>query len=388
VTATVPKAQTWTLTVTSLCTAATARVLTGSVAAGATLSAGWDGKLEDGTAAPPGRYQLTLESAAGTDVARSAALTYGVTATAGVPATCLPITRLAGSDRYGTSVAIGTVAAPTSTTAVLASGATGHLVDGLVAAPLAKSLGAPLLLSEVDALPPGVSANLTARKVTTVYLVGGVGALGQGVVDGLRALGVPAAGIIRLDGANRYATAARVAVQIGKATDVLLASGDDAHLVDALAAGGPAAATGRPILLTQAGSVPPETAAALTSLGATSVLVVGGEGAISSASVSGLPGVTRAAGANRYATAAAVAAAFAAQVPPTSVVVGSGDPANLVDALAGGSLAQLMLLTQRTQLPPETAAFVKGSSVQKAVILGGTGAVSDVVRTQLDQAAG
>jgi hypothetical protein len=387
VTATVPKAQTWTLTVTSLCTQGQARVLTGSVAAGAKLTATWDGRLQDGTAAPPGVYQLLLESAAGTDVARSAVLTYGVTATAGVPATCLPISRLAGPDRYGTSVAIGKVAAPTGTTAVLASGETSHLVDGLVAAPLAKSLGAPLLLSGVDALPAGVSADLAARKVTTVYLVGGLGALGQGVVDGLRALGVPAAGIIRLDGANRYATAARVAAQIGKATDVLLASGDDAHLVDALAAGGPAAATGRPILLTQVGSVPPETAAAISNLGATSVLVVGGEGAVSSASVAGLPGVTRAAGANRYATAAAVATLFAAAVPPTSIVLGSGDPANLVDALAGGSLAQLMLLTQRSQLPTETAAFVKGSAVQNAVILGGVGAVSDAIRTQLDQAA-
>ncbi len=387
VTATVPEAQTWTLTVTSLCTQQPVRTLSGSVAAGATLSAAWDGRQTDGTAAPPGRYQLLLQSAAGADVARSAALGYGVTTTVGVPATCLPISRLAGTDRYGTSVAIGKAAAPSGTTAVLASGDPAHLVDGLVAAPLAKSLGAPLLLSAVDGLPAAVKADLAARKVTTVLLVGGVGALGPGVVSDLQALGVPASGITRLDGANRYATAARVAAQIGKATAVLLASGDDAHLVDALAAGGPAAATGRPILLTQAAAVPPETTAALSTLGATSVLVVGGEGAISSASVAGLPGVTRAAGANRYATAAAVATAFAGQVPPASIVLGSGDQANLVDALAGGSLGQLMLLTQRSQLPAETAAFVKANPVQQAVLLGGTGAVSESIRLQLDLAA-
>jgi hypothetical protein len=115
--------------------------------------------------------------------------------------------------------------------------------------------------------------------------------------------------------------------------------------------------------------------------------VVGGESAISSASVAGLPGVTRAAGATRYATAAAVAAAFAAQVPPSTIVLGSGDQANLVDALAGGSLGRLMLLTQRSQLPPETAAFVKANPVQQAVLLGGTGAVSESIRLQLDLAA-
>ena len=90
--------------------------------------------------------------------------------------------------------------------------------------------------------------------------------------------------------------------------------------------------------------------------------------------------ITRQAGADRYATAAAVSAAtFAPGVPTAFVATG----ANFPDALAAGPIAARaggpVLLTTGASLPPATAGELARLKPQSIVVLGGPGVVSDEV---------
>jgi glucose/arabinose dehydrogenase/putative cell wall-binding protein len=97
------------------------------------------------------------------------------------------------------------------------------------------------------------------------------------------------------------------------------------------------------------------------------------------------PSVTRLAGADRYATAAAVSAAhYGPGVPVAYVATG----ANFPDALAGGAAAAhqggpLLLVTQ-TSVPSATAAELSRLAPGRIRVLGGSGVISDGVVAQLD----
>jgi putative cell wall-binding protein len=92
-------------------------------------------------------------------------------------------------------------------------------------------------------------------------------------------------------------------------------------------------------------------------------------------------------GDNRYAVAAAVARTVAPGA--SSVVVASGENANLPDASVAGPLASTLnaplLLADRSSLPAETAAELtrRGSALRTAYVLGGEGAVSATVVQKL-----
>ncbi len=289
-----------------------------------------------------------------------------------------PVLRVAGTDRYSTSVAIGTRATSgqaSTATVVIASGDPAHLVDGLVAAPLARLKGAPLLLSAATSLPASVGDDVAKRKATTAYLVGGTGALSAKVEEGLKARGVTT--IKRLSGATRYDTGLAVAREMGAPrTLALIASGEEGHLVDALAGGGPAAATKRPILLVQRDSVPTPTRQALTELGVTETVVAGGTNSVSDATMASLPRPQRLAGPDRYSTAAAIATRFVTEVTSPAVALGSGGPANLVDSLPGGALAEITLLTAPNAMPPVSMEWLRAHTTAEVHALGGPAAIS------------
>jgi putative cell wall-binding protein len=299
-----------------------------------------------------------------------------------------PVVRIAGGDRYSTSVEIGKVASGSSTTVVIASGDTSHLVDGLVAAPLAAVKNAPLLLSSPGGLPSSVAAEVDRRKATTAYLVGGAAALGAQVESDLKAHGVTS--VTRLAGADRYETGLAVAREMGGTrANAVIASGDVGHLVDALAAGGPAAHEAWPILLVSRDAVPDATRTALTERGVSATTVVGGTSSISDATMSQLPSPNRLAGGDRYGTALAVADAFSGPVGVDQVVVGSGADANLVDSLPGGALEHVIVLTAPAPLTPATKAWLQARPDLGGVqVLGGTAAIADSTLSSIRSAVG
>jgi putative cell wall-binding protein len=196
-------------------------------------------------------------------------------------------------------------------------------------------------------------------------------------------------GVTRISGADRYATAAAVsAATFAPGVPVVyIATGQ--NYPDALA-GGPAAAAGRgPVLLVPGSFVPPSVAAELDRLNPTRIVVLGGPAVVSDGVLAALgayasAGVARIAGADRYATAAAISASVFA---PGVRVAYIGTGLNYPDALAGGPAAAKeggpVLLVRHEAIPPAVDAELQRLDPARIVVLGGSAVVSDAVAAAL-----
>ena len=223
------------------------------------------------------------------------------------------------------------------------------------------------------------------------------------VVSGLAAPSgaAPAVTDTRVQGVNRYATAAQIATAtFTSASNAILANG--LTPADALSASYLAGTLKAPVLLTTTDTTPPETVAALSQLGVKNVDVLGGPLAVSDAQYQALSQtastnsaggdlvLTRLAGADRFATSNVVDT-----TPPASAVgTVAGAPTALVangyrfpDALAGGALADAiglpMVLTDPAVLSPAASSTLSSLGIKRVEVLGGTGAVSQAVQDQI-----
>ncbi|MFI5262273.1 MAG: cell wall-binding repeat-containing protein, partial [Candidatus Limnocylindrales bacterium] len=113
-----------------------------------------------------------------------------------------------------------------------------------------------------------------------LVIVGSTGSVSAGVAANL-ATSYPAATIIRLGGANRYATGAAISgwAYPGGASRVFLASG--LAFPDALAGAVAAGLAGAPVLLTSSDTVPAATLDEVRRLAPTSLVVLGSTGSVS-----------------------------------------------------------------------------------------------------------
>jgi Cell wall binding domain 2 (CWB2) len=99
--------------------------------------------------------------------------------------------------------------------------------------------------------------------------------------------------------------------------------------------------------------------------------------------------VFRIAGSDRFSTAAAISeASFEPGVPVAYIATGLNFPDALAGAAVAGSQGAPILLVMPNSIPAATATELKRLKPGKIVILGGTGAVSDLVRSQLRAYAG
>src|SRR5690606_30784399 len=146
--------------------------------------------------------------------------------------------------------------------------------------------------------------------------------------------------IVRIAGADRYATAAAISRSTFVPGVPYLFVATGRGFADALAGGALAAQLGAPLLLVSTSSIPAPTLVEIRRLRPTHIYVLGGTSVVSdvvAGQLRGLDGASstgpfRLAGADRFATAAAVSrAAFGPGVPVAFVAVGSDFP----DALAG-----------------------------------------------------
>ena len=193
----------------------------------------------------------------------------------------------------------------------------------------------------------------------------------------------------RIAGADRYATAAAVSAAVFSPNVPVAFVATGADFPDALAAGPAAAKLGGPLLLVKRDEIPAATVKELQRLKPQAIVVMGGTGAVSAAVATKLApytagAVTRVSGADRFKTAAALSAAYFEASTPVAFIATGG---NYPDALAGAAYAAIIgapvLLTERSSLPPATAAELQRLKPGRIVILGGTGAVSDGVRSIL-----
>lgn len=297
--------------------------------------------------------------------------------------------RLAGADRISTAVAVSRamfadVASTPQTDSrrragaiVLASGTA--FPDALVGVPLAVSRLAPLLLTASATLEPAVTDEITRVLAHggTVYVLGGTVAVPSAIDGRLRDLGfVPT----RVAGADRYATALRVAETLATPATVFLATGDD--FADALAAG-PAAARASGAVLLTAGSTIPAPVRDYIENHAAAAYAVGGKAAAA------YPAAAATAGVDRYETASLVAERFFTGAQFVGVASGEAFP----DALTGGnSTAQWggpLLLTRPTSLETTARDYLvanRSTLAGHAFVYGGLDALPDSIRQEIDAA--
>ncbi|HEX5466320.1 MAG TPA: cell wall-binding repeat-containing protein [Candidatus Limnocylindrales bacterium] len=196
-------------------------------------------------------------------------------------------------------------------------------------------------------------------------------------------------GVLRLAGTSRYATAAavsRATVAAGPPV-VYVATGTD--YPDALAGGTLAAQASTAMLLVTPTSIPTDTATELKRLKPDKIVVVGGQKAVSDTVLHALGayapgGVTRIAGADRYATAAAVSkTAFASGAPVAYLATGQA----FADALSAGPAADHgggpVLLTAPTTLSAATSNELKRLKPATVVIVGQGAAIASGVAKQV-----
>jgi putative cell wall-binding protein len=252
--------------------------------------------------------------------------------------------------------------------------------DALAGNTLAAAKNAPLLFADGGVLTAATQAEIQRVLPTggTVYVLGGTTAIPATMDSSLTALGFV---VVRVAGADRYATAIAVADALGDPTTVMLATG--VNFPDALSAGPAAAHVDGVVLLTDGTTMPASVTAYLAAHPGT-VYAVGGP------AVAADPSATPLTGADRYATAAAVAAALF--TAPATVGVASG--VAFPDALTGGAFQAHadgpLLLTDPGTLPASTSTYLTGamSTIITSDTFGGTAAISADVQAAIGTALG
>lgn len=268
--------------------------------------------------------------------------------------------RISGADRFETSVAISQSIVPPGGTAPVVYVVTGmDYADALSAGPAAARGGGVMLLTLQSRLPDVVKSELDRINPERIVVVGGPSVVSTAVETALQAYVNAPGDVIRIHGADRYATS-RLIVADAFAEGIpnlFIATGR--NFPDALAAGPAASRLGGAVLLVNgnASTADLATRTLITELGMPDLHLAGGPSVVSTgvqnsltAHVGASATVTRYAGANRYDTALVMNwEVFGAQGTDFAfLATGAG----FADALAGGPLAAaydapLYLSTQR-----------------------------------------
>lgn len=292
------------------------------------------------------------------------------------PADAADTSRLWGSDRYETAVAVSQQFSPGQQAVFVASGS--DFPDALSATAAAARVGGPVLLTRQTTLPRVVAMEIRRLKPSRIYVLGGSAVVSDGVLRALRAL-VP--NTERLYGPDRYATSAAVVKRFfPKAQTILLSTGRG--YADALVAGATAGRLDVPTLLIDGRKLALATADLnrFTAMGVRDIVLAGGHGSISiqieqQLRTAGFE-VRRLGGASRYETAVHLMDRASAE-PPAEILLASGD--NFPDALAAATLAAQtnaeLYLTRAACVPTAPQRAIQASTHLPRTAVGGVAVV-------------
>jgi putative cell wall-binding protein len=289
--------------------------------------------------------------------------------------------RVAGADRYATAAAFSASTYDPGVPVVYVA-AGDVFADALAAAPAAGAAGGPVLLVDRFGVPTATAAELQRLQPHQVVVVGAAGRRAD-VVETVRAL-TGDAPVTTVAGVDRYATAAGVSASAFPPGVPVVYVATGRTFPDALAAGSAGARRHAPVLLVE-DRLGAAAAAELRRLQPAAVVVLGGTNAVPDAVVGDVDAlgltapVGRIAGANRYATAAAVSrATFAPGEPRVLVATGT----TFADAVTAGAAGRPLLLVGPT-VPPET--LVELDRLDGAVtVLGGEATIGPRLFAALD----
>ena len=307
-------------------------------------------------------------------VVLAALVTAATTALSAVPAPADAATtsRVAGSDRFSTAVAVSRSGfGPGVPVAYVVTGT--NFPDALAAGPAAARRGGPVLLVERDRLPASTAEELSRLRPGSIVVVGGTSSVSDAVARDLDRY--TSGAVSRVAGTDRASTAARLsAATFPSAGTVFVAGGQS--FADALAAAPAAHRTSSPLLLVNRSSVPGATSAELRRLGAQRVVVLGGPASVDATAESQLRSVVRDvvrwSGPDRSATSAVVSSrSFAPGVPAVYLATGAA----YADALATGPVAARaggpVLLVRGNCVPHTVHNEINRLAPARIVLIGG-----------------
>ncbi|HUG83095.1 MAG TPA: cell wall-binding repeat-containing protein [Euzebya sp.] len=308
--------------------------------------------------------------------------------------------RLAGEERYETAAEVAYHHWNTVENVVIANGE--DFTDALIAAPLARALDAPILLTRTEGLPDPIYEYLLTRNPspTQVYVIGGEGGVGPDVIDDLTRLRIPEGAIVRVGGGDRYDTSVAVAEALesvtgAEATRAVVTTGE--RFPDALAAGPIAGNLGPdqtpvPLLLTAADELPEQIADYLDARTIERTVVIGGPAAVSEAVVAQLPAAEQVGGLERTETSALAADLLAELREETATEALLATAANFPDALVVGSVGgrdgipTLLTYSESLAASPPTHGWLVGSGpeLRRVYIAGGNAVISHSIAEEVE----
>lgn len=314
------------------------------------------------------------------------------------------VSRLWGQDRYTTSLAVARQFVQESggsiDAAVLVSGRSWH--DAVIAAGLAGTLDAPVVLTQKNEVPAATAEFLAEAGVARVVVVGSASAVSDEVLTSFASLG----NVERISGVDPSAASVAVAQRMG---DLGVMPGHGPTLVvasaevfaDAMVAGGFSARGGHPVLLTPPDALDAGVASYVTDSGAQHVVVMGGSAAVSTKVQDDLAAlgvaVTRLGGRTRLHTAQVVAHFLEGKYTDTAgeacfdrSTAGLATAWVPFDAFSAGpllgELCAPLLLTDPERMDPDVAQWIKRGT-SDLLVFGGKAAVSSHALADLNDEA-
>lgn len=293
---------------------------------------------------------------------------------------------LQGLDRYETSVAIAKYGWADADTVVLGRG--DNPVDALTGSVLAKKYNAPLLLVEPNNIDPSVIKLLDQYRPNRIILLGGYGAISNNIKSTLQKRYTN--NVIRVEGSTRFETAVAVANNVGTNEQIFITSSLSTS-PDALSIASYAAKEQMPILFSERNSLPTAVKNYITSKRIKKITIIGGDGAVSSAvesqlkSLVGSSNVNRIWGIDRYETSTNIVKSL--NMDARNIFFARGEV--FIDALPGSVLAAKydapIILVRRDGVPAQVSSFIDSeiNYIPGIHYLGGTGAITDRTRSQL-----
>lgn len=197
-----------------------------------------------------------------------------------------PVERLGGSNRYETCLKIVRKVFTTAPLVVIATGR--NFPDALAATGLAGSKSSPVIIVDgtLASIPSDVINLITQLGPTSIVIAGGTGVVSTGIESQLSTL-VP---VVRYGGADRYLTAALINKgNFSKDSTDLLFVASGQNFPDALSGSALAGRLGAALFITKPACVPNPVQEAISELDASTHVVLGGTGVVSTAAALNQP---------------------------------------------------------------------------------------------------
>ncbi|MCI4658250.1 carboxypeptidase regulatory-like domain-containing protein [Cryobacterium zhongshanensis] len=294
--------------------------------------------------------------------------------------------RLAGEDRFATSSAISANNFDPGVDVVyIASGA--NFPDALSAAPVAGKDKSPVLLVLPETIPPAVQTELLRLKPKSIVVLGSASSVSDAVAESLKTY--TGGTVTRTFGADRFGTSAAISQTAFTPGVPVVYIANGYNFPDALSAAPAAGKDSAPVLLVPTDWVPSEIATELDRLNPGRIVVLGSATSVSEdvktqmAQYTGGT-VTRLAGADRFATSAAVShAAFPDGASTVYITNGYNFPDALSAAPVAGKKSAPVLLVPADWITNDIKDELVRLKPTRIVVLGGPNSVSDSVEKEL-----